>query len=283
MMTETAKTPAVYAAICSVMRDMSSGGIGKGRRNQAQGFNFRGIDDVHNALSPVLSRHGLAMLPRVTERTMVEGTTKSGAANYVVTVRVEFDLVAAADGSTHTVCTYGEAMDMADKATNKAMSAAYKYAAIQTFCIPVEGQDDADAHTPEPAPRNAPRQPEHRPDPKPAPAPAAARPPADPMTSLLAVGWAPEDVEALGTKPTDTAALRDLFARARGGWRPDNEAQRKADAVLHLVHRRATRIREARRAGVLSAIVETHGEPSSWDHATVDRVKADVAAAGGAA
>src|SRR5690606_19364534 len=46
----------------------------------------------------------------------------------------------------------GEAMDSADKATNKAMSAAYKYAAFQTFCIPTEGDNDADATTHEVAP-----------------------------------------------------------------------------------------------------------------------------------
>src|SRR3546814_11002068 len=42
---------------------------------------------------------------------------------------------------------------MADKATNKAMSAAYKYAAFMTFAIPVEGEEDADAVTPEPTVR----------------------------------------------------------------------------------------------------------------------------------
>jgi hypothetical protein len=43
-------------------------------------------------------------------------------------------------------------MDMADKATNKAMSAAYKYACLQAFCIPTEGDNDADASTPDVAP-----------------------------------------------------------------------------------------------------------------------------------
>lgn len=38
-------------------------------------------------------------------------------------------------------------MDSGDKASNKAMSAAYKYAAIQTFCIPTEGDNDADSTT----------------------------------------------------------------------------------------------------------------------------------------
>jgi hypothetical protein len=38
-------------------------------------------------------------------------------------------------------------MDSGDKATNKAMSAAYKYAAFQIFAIPTEGNPDADAET----------------------------------------------------------------------------------------------------------------------------------------
>src|SRR5690606_36136914 len=41
------------------------------------------------------------------------------------------------------------------KATNKAMSAAYKYAAFQAFAIPTEGDNDADAHTHEVAARPA--------------------------------------------------------------------------------------------------------------------------------
>jgi hypothetical protein len=38
-------------------------------------------------------------------------------------------------------------MDSGDKATNKAMSAAYKYMAMQLFCIPTEGDNDADSST----------------------------------------------------------------------------------------------------------------------------------------
>jgi hypothetical protein len=64
-----------------------------------------------------------------------------------VTVEAEFDFVCAEDGSKHTVKTFGEAMDSGDKATNKAMSAAYKYAAFQAFAIPTEGDNDADAQT----------------------------------------------------------------------------------------------------------------------------------------
>lgn len=146
-MSETGTAPRVYAAIAAVMSELGKEGIGKERRNQQQGYNFRGIDDVYNALSPILSRHNLCMLPRILTRDVVERQTQKGGALFYVTVEAEFDLISAEDGSRHTIRTFGEAMDSADKATNKAMSAAYKYAAMQAFAIPTDGDNDADATT----------------------------------------------------------------------------------------------------------------------------------------
>jgi hypothetical protein len=145
--------PAVYRAIAAVAGAMAKEGIAKDKRNTQQGYNFRGIDDVYNALAPVLSEFGLVVLPRVLQRIETERETKSGGALFNVVVEVEFDFVAAEDGSRHVVKTFGEAMDSADKATNKAMSAAYKYAAMQAFCIPTSGDNDADATSHELAPR----------------------------------------------------------------------------------------------------------------------------------
>jgi hypothetical protein len=137
----------VYAAIAAVTAEMSKFGISKDRRNQQQGYSFRGIDDVYNALSPMLAEHKLCILPRIMSRELVERQTAKGGALFYVTVEAEFDFVSAEDGSKHTIRTFGEAMDSADKATNKAMSAAYKYAAMQAFCIPTEGDNDADGTT----------------------------------------------------------------------------------------------------------------------------------------
>ena len=137
----------VYQAINAVQAALSKEGIAKDRKNDQQGYKFRGIDEVYNALSPLLAKHGLCILPRCTERVCVERTNAKGTALFYVTVRAEFDFVASEDGSKHTVTTYGEAMDSGDKATNKAMSAAYKYAAMQAFSIPTEGDNDADATT----------------------------------------------------------------------------------------------------------------------------------------
>ena len=137
----------VYKSINAVQADLAKIGISKDSKNTMQGYNFRGIDAVYNALSPLLAKHNLCILPRVLERECVERVTAKGGAIFYVTVKVDFDFVCAVDGSKHTIGTYGEAMDSADKATNKAMSAAYKYAAFQAFAIPTEGDNDADAHT----------------------------------------------------------------------------------------------------------------------------------------
>ncbi len=142
----------VYKAINAVQADLAKTGIVKDRRNAQQGYNFRGIDDVYNALAPLLAKHGLCILPRILSRDSQERQTAKGGTLFYVTVEAEFDFVCAEDGSKHVVRTFGEAMDSGDKATNKAMSAAYKYAAFQAFAIPTESDNDADAHTHEVSP-----------------------------------------------------------------------------------------------------------------------------------
>lgn len=135
----------VYQKIAAVQAALAKTGIAKSRRNSQQGYQFRGIDEVYEALSPLLASNGLCILPRIISREVVERQSAKGGALFNVTVEAEFDFVAAEDGSIHVVKTYGEAMDSADKATNKAMSAAYKYAALMAFAIPTEGDNDADA------------------------------------------------------------------------------------------------------------------------------------------
>ncbi|ENF7816092.1 ERF family protein [Enterobacter soli] len=147
----------VYSAISGVAASLAEQGIKKEKKQGSQvTYAFRGIDDIYNALAPELVKNKLLILPRYTERTCVERTSKSGGALFYVTVRGDFDFVSTEDGSIHTVTTYGEAMDSGDKATNKAMSIAYKYAAFQAFCIPTEETAiDADAEVHQVAPQDA--------------------------------------------------------------------------------------------------------------------------------
>lgn len=137
----------VYEAIVKVQEDLAKKGVGKDQTNTFDRYKFRGIDDVYNALAPLLAKHKLCVLPKVLSRDSVERVSQKGQALFYVTVTVEYAFVSAVDGSSHTVVSVGEAMDRGDKATNKAMSAAYKYACFQAFCIPTEGDNDADSQT----------------------------------------------------------------------------------------------------------------------------------------
>ena len=71
-------TTKVYEAIAAVMAEMSATGIDKTRKNQQQGYSFRGIDDVYAALAPVLAKNRLCILPRVMSREAVEKPTRNG-------------------------------------------------------------------------------------------------------------------------------------------------------------------------------------------------------------
>lgn len=149
------KSPHVYVAIAKVTAAMAQKGVPKDRENFQQKYRFRGIDNFFNALAPELAAAKLCILPRCLSREVVERKSASGNALFYITVAAEFVFVSGEDGTQHVVGPfYGEAMDSGDKATNKAMSAAYKYCVMQSFAIPVEGQavdSEVDSHEVTPA------------------------------------------------------------------------------------------------------------------------------------
>jgi hypothetical protein len=111
------------------------------RFNEVDEYKYRSIDDVLNRLAPLLAKHRLCVLPRACKRQATERLGDNLQLLTHVALRVSFTLVSADDGSSHRVEAYGEALDSGDKA----MSAAYKSAMIQAFCIPVADLEDADA------------------------------------------------------------------------------------------------------------------------------------------
>lgn len=138
----------VLKAINAVQAALAIQGIGKDRKNQSQGYNFRGIDDMYNELAPLLARAKLLVIPHYSERMVVEREGKSGNALFYVTVTGNYTFRSVEDASEISVGPfYGEAMDSGDKATNKAMSAALKYCFMQTFTIPTEGDNDSENQT----------------------------------------------------------------------------------------------------------------------------------------
>lgn len=137
------EVPAIYLAMACVMRDMQA--VAKNQKNQIQGFNFRGIDDVLNALHPIFSDHGIFCLPSVEklERKEMEKNSK-GNANICTHLTVRYRFTSATDGSFVEAVIIGEGTDYGDKSTAKAMSAAYKSCLIQAFLIPTRDIEDGD-------------------------------------------------------------------------------------------------------------------------------------------
>ena len=147
------QAPQVYAAINAVQREIAVTGISKNNATTGGAkFKFRGIDDVYNALSPLIAKHGLIVAPRYTDRALIERKSSNGNSLFYITIIGHFDFISVKDGSKHTVTTFGEAMDSGDKGTNKAMAIAHKYALLQVFAIPTEGDNDPDNYTHHPQP-----------------------------------------------------------------------------------------------------------------------------------
>lgn len=139
------ENPKIYAAIAGVIADC--GIVGKNKVNKQQGFKYRSVDDVFNALHPALAKNKVVIIPTVVDRQCEEvGKTKNGTAILKVICKVKYD-ICAEDGSRVTSIIYGEGMDMGDKATNKAMAIAYKYLCFQVFCIPTEEMSDPDGES----------------------------------------------------------------------------------------------------------------------------------------
>ena len=132
----------IYETISAVMSEV--GAIGKNSKNEQQKFMFRGIDAVMNALAPALQKNKLFIVPEVLDQTREERISSNGNAIIYSICRVKYTFYAE-DGSSISATVIGEGMDSGDKATNKAMSIAFKYACFQVFCIPTEEMVDPDA------------------------------------------------------------------------------------------------------------------------------------------
>ena len=152
-------TPLIYKKIIEVMADINA--IGKDRRNQQQGFQFRGIDDVMNELHSSLAKCGVFVLPKVLEETRTTGKTSRGGDMFYTRLKINFGFYAE-DGSHVDAVVIGEAMDTGDKASNKALSIGLKYAMLQVFCIPTEDEKDPDAVSPQPAAGTMQQQPQQK-------------------------------------------------------------------------------------------------------------------------
>lgn len=128
----------VHQALSKVMGDVQA--VKKDSKNQAQRFNFRGIDAVMNAVGPALRKYGVTILPEDVEVHRSNGTTASGKQTAEVVVKVTYRIYGPAGDSIHGKVA-AEAMDFGDKAIAKAMSVAYRTFLLQALTIPTDEPD----------------------------------------------------------------------------------------------------------------------------------------------
>lgn len=142
--------PLIYRLIPQVMRAI--GAVSKDRKNEQQKYSFRGIEDFYQAAHPALIEYGVFCAPTVLDREeyRFEKTNFDGKITtwLHVALKVEHRFYAS-DGSYVPVTTWGEGLDNSDKASNKAMSGAMKYALIELFCVPTKDVEDSDRDSPE--------------------------------------------------------------------------------------------------------------------------------------
>lgn len=151
MKTTTKMTqPNIYQAINSIMQDVDA--IGKNKKNAQQGYSFRGIDDMYNALQPLFKKHNVFIASNVLESKREERQTAKGGTLIYTIAKCQFKFFTI-DGSFIESVLEGEAMDSGDKSTNKAMSTALKYALMQMFLIPTEEKLDTEYETHEVVPK----------------------------------------------------------------------------------------------------------------------------------
>lgn len=124
--------------IIEVMREVQ--GVAKRDKNSAQGFNFRGIDAVVNAIGPALRKHGAFIVPTVVDEHREQVTSAKGSQLNVARVQVMYSIYAV-EGDPISGVVAAEAFDSGDKATAKAMSVAYRTFMLQTFCLPTDEPD----------------------------------------------------------------------------------------------------------------------------------------------
>ncbi len=131
----------IFETIDLIMKEVPA--IGKTKQNTKQNYKFRGIDDVMNKLQPIFAKYKLFVVPKVLEQTREERKTSMGGTLLYSICKIKYTFYAE-DGSYVEATVIGEGMDSGDKASNKAMAIAFKYALFQVFCIPTEELKDPD-------------------------------------------------------------------------------------------------------------------------------------------
>lgn len=129
--------PKIHAAIIAIMRAV--GPIAKDSKNSQQNYSFRGIDAVYNACHPHFADNGVYSTSEIVDAKHGSSEVATGGGKKILhhaILKMRYTFWAE-DGSNVATEVVGEGMDYGgDKASNKAMSTADKYALLQLLKIP---------------------------------------------------------------------------------------------------------------------------------------------------
>ncbi|WP_075727287.1 ERF family protein [Corynebacterium aquilae] len=209
-------------AINAVMKSVRA--VGKDGTNKQQGYNFRGIDGVLNAVGPAFREHGLIATPHVVEANTERFNNNRGTLATVATLTVDYFFRAVDADPDDIVSTRvsAQAIDYSDKAHTKAMSVAYRTALIQLLCLPTD-EPDPDEVSPgvehmqpsqqpqQPAPPQSPQQPQ-----QPAP-PQSPQQPQQPASSDPAELARQDLLDVANSAGIAPAVVSDFARSAVGG------------------------------------------------------------------
>lgn len=140
----------IYESIAKIMNEVIP--IAKDKQNTQQNFKYRGIEEIMNVMHPILAKNKVFIVPYVLEQIREDRVSSKGNSLIYSVCKMKY-VFYAEDGTFVEAVMIGEGMDSGDKATNKAMAIAMKYALCQTFCIPTEDEDDPEKETTEENPK----------------------------------------------------------------------------------------------------------------------------------
>lgn len=136
--------PTIYAAMAAAMEEVQA--VRKEGYNDSQRYNFRGIDQVVNAVGPIFRKHQILPIPHSSKATYRDVLTSTGKPTREVTVEATYRFYGPA-GDFIEATVPGESLDSGDKGTAKAMSVAYRIVLLQSLCIPTDDRDpDQDSY-----------------------------------------------------------------------------------------------------------------------------------------
>jgi hypothetical protein len=125
----------IHVALSAVMAEID-GVVVQKKKSEGLNYAFASIDDMIAVIRPALTKHGIVVYPSgVTEMTRIAEPNSKGTIMTTVSALFTFTFAHGESDTFAFAQVPGEGKDSSDKAHNKALTAAYKYALKQTLMI----------------------------------------------------------------------------------------------------------------------------------------------------